>query len=475
MKNLINNVLSVQIKVKTYNYQDYSLFFLTLFLFFFWYLILGYKLLDQGFIWDDHHIIRSFSSSEIKKVWVSNWIPDGNETPSYRPFATLIYHLQGTLFKEDIFLQRIFLFLLAFLLLYITSILFSKLGFNNKQNFFLIFLIIFSKVFTTLNAWLTMSQLFFFYICYLCCLIFFINYLKSKKKIQLCISLFFFLLGILTRENGYTLPLAMLAVYIYFSKSSISINYFNNYLKIFFLTFSLVALHYTLRKFFVENAAPISINFRSYFNTVVFAFFPGGFKSFSNLEYLSKLLWIIFNISIFFLSFKKVMGKKKDTYLFIKKIFFFASLILICSLPGMVSFRNYDLFLSTIFYLAIITKMIYIIFENKFKNYIEKILVFMSFTIFAISLNFFYLRSKEHLISMNQYSAHIIFYNVNVFFGKHEGSLIIPEKRRENQIKILEDIGIYKYLTLQEILDMKSNMLPKTEKIIIPKFKPLDH
>ena len=141
----------------------------------------------------------------------------------------------------------------------------------------------------------------------------------------------------------------------------------------------------------------------------------------------------------------------------------------------MVSFRNYDLFLSTIFYLAIITKMIYIIFENKFKNYIEKILVFMSFTIFAISLNFFYLRSKEHLISMNQYSAHIIFYNVNVFFGKHEGSLIIPEKRRENQIKILEDIGIYKYLTLQEILDMKSNMLPKTEKIIIPKFKPLDH
>ena len=46
-----------------------------------WYLLLGYKIINQPYIWDDLHLIRSFSWAEIINSWKGNWDSDGVETP----------------------------------------------------------------------------------------------------------------------------------------------------------------------------------------------------------------------------------------------------------------------------------------------------------------------------------------------------------------------------------------------------------
>src|SRR5439155_815421 len=64
------------------------------------------------FHWDDFHLIRQYSGPEMRSVFHGVVDPDKIETPGLRPVSILLYNLQGTLWGENILLNRIFMHLL---------------------------------------------------------------------------------------------------------------------------------------------------------------------------------------------------------------------------------------------------------------------------------------------------------------------------------------------------------------------------
>ena len=124
-----------------------------------WYLFIGNAIFREGYIWDDLHWFRQYSYSELFKVWFSNWDVDQVETPAYRPLGTLFYHILGTIFQENTFLFRIFYLLLFFILISIVNFFFLLLGAKKEVIIILNFLVICSKIFSTLISWFTLSVL----------------------------------------------------------------------------------------------------------------------------------------------------------------------------------------------------------------------------------------------------------------------------------------------------------------------------
>ena len=95
-------------------------------IFILWFLVLGYSFFNEPFIWDDLHLVRKYSSNELLSVWFGSWDPDGFETPSYRPIAVLFYHSLVSIFGEKVQSQRLFIFLLLYLVNYLIRYFFKE-------------------------------------------------------------------------------------------------------------------------------------------------------------------------------------------------------------------------------------------------------------------------------------------------------------------------------------------------------------
>ena len=79
-----------------------------------WWLIFGYDLSNEPYVWDDLHFFREYTAEELKNSWTGNWDSDGVETLSYRPMAVLYYHFIYIIFNENTFLLRNFVIVEAF-------------------------------------------------------------------------------------------------------------------------------------------------------------------------------------------------------------------------------------------------------------------------------------------------------------------------------------------------------------------------
>lgn len=73
---------------------------------------LAWPSLTYPMVYDDLHLIRSFSPQELAQVWHSQWDVDGIETPGFRPLTPLFDHARFMLFGENVVAHRLFLVLL---------------------------------------------------------------------------------------------------------------------------------------------------------------------------------------------------------------------------------------------------------------------------------------------------------------------------------------------------------------------------
>lgn len=70
-------------------------------------LVIAFKSLTYDFFWDDLHLVRPYSGSEILQAFSGNWDPDGIETPGYRPLTTIFNHVRGSILGENVIAQRL--------------------------------------------------------------------------------------------------------------------------------------------------------------------------------------------------------------------------------------------------------------------------------------------------------------------------------------------------------------------------------
>ena len=331
--------------------------------FFIWYLFLGFKVINQPYIWDDLHLIRSFSLTEVINSWKGNWDSDGIETPSYRPVAILFYNFIGSIFKENYFFLRIFTFLLMISFMIEFNLILSKLGWNRIQIFIFSILIVFTKIYSTLLSWLTLSALIFCYVLALMSILLIIEWIEKKKNKFLFFSLFFAFLSIFTRETMYVLPGIIYLLLIYKQKSYFA--YFKKNLLIVLPFLIIVLIHLFLRKIFVAEASHFDFSLGSikfggeeisvgnFIKTFKSSWLPMGYWSINKIYIIQTVTffsWVISLLVGLIISIKYISFKYKN----INFTVFFLIIFLLC-LPSVTVGRSFGIMLPTLITISFIS------------------------------------------------------------------------------------------------------------------------
>tara|TARA_Y100001970_G_scaffold219928_1_gene270000 strand:+ start:4532 stop:5944 length:1413 start_codon:yes stop_codon:yes gene_type:complete len=443
-----------------------------------WYLTTGHVLIHEPFVWDDLHLFRKYSLEEITNAWTGNWDPDNLETPGYRPIVPLFYNFLGNIFNENTFYLRLFIFLMAISLIVLVKICLIKIGFTKVEITIFSFLIIFSKIFTTLVAWMTMSVLILSYITAFISLIFFLLWLEDKKIKNYLISLLFAFFSIFTKEDLYILP----GLFFLFCLC-LENNTFKKIKKIFYGCIPiglLVLTHIFLRKTFVSEAQHFEISFQSitfggevigFGNLIkVFkaSFLPMGYFSSRNLDLFQSFISIFWIILILLISIINFLNRKKIS-LSSYKILIFILLVALLSLPNITIARSFGIFLPSVFALGIIciliNNLVNLILNTEQKLLIKKFYIIFIFLLVSAGVIGGHIRSNQHINSMNSYSEHILEYDI-IFVYKYTKSSI-PEKRLKKKIEHLKSLNINEWISKDEYKNLSN-------KILFPKYHPLD-
>lgn len=457
--------------------DKYLILFCTFFTVFVWWLIFGYSLSNEPYVWDDLHFFREYSSNELKESWTGNWDSDGIETLSYRPLAVLYYHYTYLIFEENTFLLRNFIIFEAFLLIFLTNILFNYLNFSKKEIIIFTFLIIFSKIFITLIAWFTISVLLLAYILAITSILFFLISIEKKNILYYLFSLFFAASSIFIREELYVLPFIL--ILLYFLKYDINFkNILNCFSKI-LLFFFIVFFHMFLRKKFIPEADHLSfinnkimfgdniIGFGGLIKAFKSSFLPMGYYSSQYSDEVQKYLTLIWLILIFIsiiLLIKNFINFKS-----FKKILIFLGLIFTSCLPHLTIDRSFGIYLPSIFSLILISVLINNLSKTKiFDNKLNFLKVSTAITLLLVGILGGIYRSNLHSESMSQYAKNIVEFDSLFIYGyKNQGVKVsIPVERFKQKKEHLENLNIFDFNWGLEI----ENSSPK---IIKNRYHPL--
>lgn len=422
-----------------------------------WFLIFGFPLLSEPYVWDDLHVFREYTNKQLIEVWFQNWFgnsgPDNIETPAYRPLAIWYYHIAYLIFDENVILFRLFVIFTMFLLIYIINKTLIDLNFDRKTIIVFTFLLIFSKIFTTLVAWLTITALIICYIFAFISINLFLRHETNKKFIFYFFSIFFGIVSILIREELYVLPGIIFFLYLF--KFSITLK---NFIKILIKTSPLsifVVLHLILRKKFVPDADNFSIkDFSVYFGekqlglgylikVLKASFFPMGYPNFSEFDFLQysfSIIWlclIFFSIGYYFYK-KKYSVKSNSSFI----LFLIA---IICSLPHIAIPRAFGIFLPSVFVILIISRFISELNQLNVNSYINKVNFSkkLSIILVLIGVTGGIYRSYLHLKCMDKYSVHIVHYDSQYIYIHTEST--IPLVRKQAKTAHLYQLNIFSY------------------------------
>jgi len=91
-------------------------------------LAITFKSLTYDWFWDDLHLVRTYSGAELIQAFTGNWDPDNIETPGYRPMTTVFNHIRGSLFGENVVMQRLLMIALFAGYLSILGLVARRLG-----------------------------------------------------------------------------------------------------------------------------------------------------------------------------------------------------------------------------------------------------------------------------------------------------------------------------------------------------------
>ncbi len=462
------------------NLGDFSFVIITTFVtFFLWYLFLGHQFVTQPYVWDDLHHIRAYSTDELINSWVDNWDYSGVETPSYRPVALIFYHLIGSFFGENYLFLRIFVFSLMIVLILQFNFLLLKLNFKRSHILIFSILIVFTKIYSTLLAWFTISALIYCYILTLISISLFIDWVDKKNNNLLFLSLIFAFLAIFTREELYILPGIIFLILIFKQK-----DYFKNFisnLSIFFLFFSLVVIHILLRKYFVSEGAHFEISswsvkfggetlgFGYLIKALKSSWLPMGYWSVNNTYFLQTLTFFIWTTSIISALIISIKYNKIKSLISLNSVVFLLTVFLL-SLSNIVTGRAFGIFLPTLIVLLFVSVLTINLLKVKNDNsniLLKTICNFLFLSIIISGIIGGYSRSTKHIQTMNLYSFHIVMYDSIFIYGLKDKNLKIPKIRYESKRKHLQNLNV---LNMNDAINLSKNNNPK---ILKTQYRPL--
>ena len=250
------------------------------------------------FYWDDFHLIRGYSGTEILSVFHGVADPDKLETPGLRPVSIVLYNLQGLLWGENILLHRIFVLFLMALFLFLVGLLLSELGLRFFQIAVVFALFISSRVFASLVLWISLSHLILAYIFITLTALFFVRWIKQRRTIFFVLMLLSATVATFIREESYTLPVALPLIWLI---STPDRTRWRGVLAASLSLLAIFAFHYWLWHFLIPNGLRPQFTFsaaKMLLRAMAASWLPAGFTMIGAADKLIGFLWIGFLIAL---------------------------------------------------------------------------------------------------------------------------------------------------------------------------------
>jgi hypothetical protein len=250
------------------------------------------------FHWDDFHLIRHYSGPELVSVLHGVVDPDQLETPGLRPFSTLLYNVQGSLFGENIFWHRAFMIVMIGLFLSAVGILLLELGLHLYQVALVFALFVSSRLFASLVLWISLSHLLFAYIFIVLTAYFFLLWVKRQRRVFFFLMLASVLVATFTREEAYTLPVALPLLWWI---SSTDRTHWREAMVAAVSIFVIVCFHYWLWHFLIPDALSPQFNLtaaKRFLTAITASCLPGGYTRVGPEDKVLGFLWIGFLLGL---------------------------------------------------------------------------------------------------------------------------------------------------------------------------------
>ena len=267
------------------------------------------------FYWDDFHLIRPYTGSEIQSALHAVADPDQIETPGLRPCSILLYNLQGSLFGENVIAHRVFMAVMMGLLMVAVGTLSLELGLTFVQLTIVFSLFVFSRIFASLVLWISLSHLLLAYILIVLTAYLFVVWVRHGRWSVLGLMLVAGAFATFTREETYTLPVVLPFIWLI---SSFDRAHIRRVAIAAICLLAIVCFHYWLWHFLVPNALSPELgrsSLKRFFRAVMSAWFPGGFEWSGFTDIFIGRTWVISLIAIVLLFVRITLPKIRWLFL----------------------------------------------------------------------------------------------------------------------------------------------------------------
>ncbi len=440
--------------------------------------------------WDDLHLLRSFSKSEITQVFAGTWDVDGIETPGFRPFTVLFNHIRFSLIGESPAGHRLFLLGMMASLLWMIAWIGLRFGLHRGPIALALLILVSTKAFSGDILWIAdgihVFQNWLIVIAVAAMLLF----VRNQSSASGLLSLFVVWIALWTREDSMIALLIMpvlfavsycqtkgisnLAEFLAYHKGN-KLRWNNKYVAYFIALFGLALISLTCRRFFVPEASRMPFSLQGFVNHIQWSVWivggtlstgktAWGFQTGSGLLQTITLYWgIALGSMIFFFIFPV---HKIDNYK--RRVGVCLGCMLLACMPGLVTARSNLLFWPTLFFSFIVALTIVEMWKvaslksqnenvitlellNKSFNFQHLWVIFLIFLATVGSMERSVIQSLDmHPLSINQIKRD----QDLIYAGK------IPVERQRYLIEKLDNLGIdAKNFTERIYEDMYNNTI----------------
>ena len=253
------------------------------------------------FYWDDYQLIRPYSFNELLSTLYARSDPAKLETPAFRPLATFLFAIQGSIFGENIVFQRAFVAGLMEILLFVLGLFLLELRLGFFQIGIVFALFVFSRVFASLIMWVCLGSLILCYIFMVLAAYFFLIWMKRRRVLHLLLLFMCTAGAALIREEAYVLPLALSLLW---SMSPRPWRAWRRSLVAVLGVLTITAVHFALRSIFVPEThldpdlAFTFLKVKMLLISIESSWLPGGVSTIGLADSLLAALWIGFLIGL---------------------------------------------------------------------------------------------------------------------------------------------------------------------------------
>jgi len=301
------------------------------------------------FFFDDFHLIRSYTGSEIRSAFHAVIDPDKIETPGLRPCSIFLYNFQGTLFGDNVVAQRVFMVVLTGTFMIAAGTLLLEVGLSFLQLATVFTLFVSSRVFASLVLWVCLSHLILAYIWIALTAYFFVRWAKRGRGFLFVLMLVACTLATFTREETYTLPVVLPLLWLI---SSFDREKWRRVAIAAFSMLAIVCFHYWLWHFLVPNALSPEFKLsaaKRFFGAMAAAWLPCGSNWIGFTDNFIGITWVTFLIGLVLLFIPLARPHSRWRFLGV------CCLGVLLSLPALGVARSFGIALPTLAFMSAIS------------------------------------------------------------------------------------------------------------------------